>query len=576
MTSVMVGWTGTCPNMAKRMALIGYLQTLAETAAGLNHSPECNRLWGWDDGEYRPETRHGIPRIRVFDTDLTGDILLWPGLVPDSQFPRLCERIRRKKRHMVVMHPELIHDMGEFSHTSDKSRRCLLRLSRLRVFGIDFELPFVIYPRERRISFVFLESHDLPALTGCVAMLNNHDQCDAYEDEVIRSADWFISAPQIHLRYALEDWTDFLLGWIKYFFMPDLEYYSRSEWDSHARLGLWFDRQCREKGRNETMWDGFRILDTFDDRLNDPLKSNLGGSYPDEYKQHPDEYQQHIKVLLDPKSSEDTLYQALSELAGNSNKLSEDEVNQLFEATDRLVSFLSGDNGVSQWDVAKLLGRIGPPALPSLRKLFSAVSDNMNQCVLEALTACGGESDVIEVLNASPSEDARRIAVHALEYGRLDAVAPVFLRLIQDANEWARQSAAYFLFDHMSMYTCEYWDQYVDILDALFSTVRLDEFHSYKRHQRWPWSFGFDMLLRNVLRLVLSPLSSCSVEARLKAARVCGDMSYVPGDTRLVEALEDCARRDPDWDVRIEARASLKKRGDKERYYSYQVKDLLK
>ena len=57
------------------------------------------------------------------------------------------------------------------------------------------------------MSFVFLESRELPALDGCLAQLENREQCRSYASEVIRAADWYVSAPNIHLRYYLEEQT---------------------------------------------------------------------------------------------------------------------------------------------------------------------------------------------------------------------------------------------------------------------------------------------------------------------------------------------------------------------------------
>ncbi len=41
---------------------------------------------------------------------------------------------------------------------------------------------------------------------------------------MIRSADWYVCTPNIHLRYYLEEWSDILLIWVKYFLVSDLHY----------------------------------------------------------------------------------------------------------------------------------------------------------------------------------------------------------------------------------------------------------------------------------------------------------------------------------------------------------------
>jgi len=49
------------------------------------------------------------------------------------------------------------------------------------------------------------------------------------ESEAIRDADWFLHGSSTHLRYKFEEWMDFLLGWIKHFYIPDLRYWRYDE-----------------------------------------------------------------------------------------------------------------------------------------------------------------------------------------------------------------------------------------------------------------------------------------------------------------------------------------------------------
>ena len=68
-----------------------------------------------------------------------------------------------------------------------------------------------------------------PALNGVIVQAEGKQQCKQFESGIIRDADWFLHNSSIHLRYRFEEWMDFLLGWIKHFYIPDLRY-CRYDW----------------------------------------------------------------------------------------------------------------------------------------------------------------------------------------------------------------------------------------------------------------------------------------------------------------------------------------------------------
>jgi hypothetical protein len=91
------------------------------------------------------------------------------------------------------------------------------------LWGIEFRLP-TIYQHEDRVSFVFLLCAN-PALNGLIVQVEGNQQCQQFQSEVVRKADWFLHDSSIHLRYRFEEWADFLLGWIKHFYIPNLRYW---------------------------------------------------------------------------------------------------------------------------------------------------------------------------------------------------------------------------------------------------------------------------------------------------------------------------------------------------------------
>jgi hypothetical protein len=48
------------------------------------------------------------------------------------------------------------------------------------------------------------------------------EECRDHEAPIIREASFYLGAPNIHLHCYLEDWTDLLFSWVKYFFVGDL------------------------------------------------------------------------------------------------------------------------------------------------------------------------------------------------------------------------------------------------------------------------------------------------------------------------------------------------------------------
>jgi hypothetical protein len=89
------------------------------------------------------------------------------------------------------------------------------------LFGIEFRFPNVHYPRENRLSFVFLLSPN-PALNGLVVQVERKEHCQEFQSETIRGADWFLQKSSIHLRYHCEEWMDFFAWLDKAFLHSEL------------------------------------------------------------------------------------------------------------------------------------------------------------------------------------------------------------------------------------------------------------------------------------------------------------------------------------------------------------------
>lgn len=102
---------------------------------------------------------------------------------------------------------------------------CLVK--KLGLFGVEFplydprnyNLPFGL-GTSNRVSFVFTRSQ-VPELDGQLVQtcaVNKQHRISAYADTVLDN-------PTLDLRYYLENWMGMFLGWVKHFFMPDLDYW---------------------------------------------------------------------------------------------------------------------------------------------------------------------------------------------------------------------------------------------------------------------------------------------------------------------------------------------------------------
>jgi hypothetical protein len=97
--------------------------------------------------------------------------------------------------------------------------------------GIDFRLydPRDLHPWADRLSFVFIETDDAPFLDGLLVKIDHGEMRKAHPNPLIRGVSAYLAMPSIELDTYLEDWTDLLLSWVRYFFVEDLAWRRRGE-----------------------------------------------------------------------------------------------------------------------------------------------------------------------------------------------------------------------------------------------------------------------------------------------------------------------------------------------------------
>lgn len=189
MPSVVAYWSGRYPACAQRDELCLRMADLGK----LSHS------------FFSP-----TPSIRRFDQTIAGDILLSRHIFPNPPSS-----------------PKLTRIDEEF-----------YSLPRISLFGLEFSLydGRELYTGDDRISLVFCLDDD-PEIDGLLVYVEDLSECRKYEDARIKQADLYLAVPHLHLRYYLEDWLDYLIGGMKYYYIENL-YYWRYEtlWGEREKL----------------------------------------------------------------------------------------------------------------------------------------------------------------------------------------------------------------------------------------------------------------------------------------------------------------------------------------------------
>jgi len=189
MSSVHVAWKGNCRSAEARTRLLDYLQRLARVSDGYLRPAERRHLTVVGDGHVA--ARANIERI---DETRHGEILVSTNITAHPE-----TLLARAKEAGLP-----IRSVGEGAP--------YIVLDEVRLHGIDFRLfdPRGLYPENDRMSFVFIESPRHHFLDGRLVKVSEEDGATV------------LSCPDLQLKSYLEDWTDCLFSWIRFFLMGDL------------------------------------------------------------------------------------------------------------------------------------------------------------------------------------------------------------------------------------------------------------------------------------------------------------------------------------------------------------------
>jgi hypothetical protein len=251
MPSVAVVWKGNCREPRTRYRLLGHLHRLAARSDEYLRLRQPERPRFLDvmnqqrGGALR--TRHNIEDV---DREISGRILISSFISPDS------DALIAEARNAGLA---LVED-------AEGKNPPLIAIGNARLRGLDFKLfdPRGLYPGADRMSFVFLECPEHRFLDGRLVEIATGEDCAASGAASLSGADLYLCAPSVHLRYYLEDWTDCLFSWIKFFFVPDLWWHRWEDLAGYADYRQVFEDLDADRGSDAAEQAAFdAVLATF-------------------------------------------------------------------------------------------------------------------------------------------------------------------------------------------------------------------------------------------------------------------------------------------------------------------------
>jgi hypothetical protein len=233
MPSVDVVWKAHCRDPKVRYRLLGYLDRLARLSDGYLRRGE--RSWLSVVGE----ENHARPRPNIRAID---DVVVGPILVAST----------------IALHPERLvaraHEAGLSVTERDSESPHRIALDEVRLRGLDFKLfdPRKLHPNDDRMSFVFMECPAHHFLDGRLVKV------------VERDGKVYLDAPHVRLETYLEDWTDCLFSWIRFFLVGDFWWQRREELQGYADYRGVFEELQTVRGSAEAGDATFdAVLSTF-------------------------------------------------------------------------------------------------------------------------------------------------------------------------------------------------------------------------------------------------------------------------------------------------------------------------
>lgn len=228
MPSLEATWSGKCKNRQSQKDLCQKLLRLSEISTG----------------KYREYFGLNVQPTIYSEPEGEGDYLISPEIFGGNKPPENIEKV----------------ESGVYLG------------KKIGLYGLDLPLydprnytaPFAL-GESNRISFVFIRSQD-PELDGLLVQAFSVNQ-----QHSLRSvASTVLGVPVLDLRYYLLDWTSKFLGWVKHFYVPELNYWLYGKFTYY---GLYKDLEPTRK-LGDYYFD--RLLADFNEEANNFTKAMRG------------------------------------------------------------------------------------------------------------------------------------------------------------------------------------------------------------------------------------------------------------------------------------------------------------
>jgi hypothetical protein len=252
MGSVGVRWSGSCLP-GRQDELLSFLGRLADANDELlkANPPPANEFDLFNPAFMTPERKDTLrsrPNVERVDRRIAESIEIDSSIFADPR--EFAEGAEQLGLPMIgVSGPGAAEGPFVLNLSAPNARRTV-RLRQASIYGINFKIfgaGYPWYPGEDRISFVFLHCPEMLFLDGrIVDIFHRTGSPGLIRFDTVQGADWYAQGPEIHLRYYLEDWTDSFFSWVKFFFVPNLQWW---RYESLPRYP-WFREQFEELQAN--------------------------------------------------------------------------------------------------------------------------------------------------------------------------------------------------------------------------------------------------------------------------------------------------------------------------------------
>jgi hypothetical protein len=239
MVSVGLTWQGSCLPGPQR-ELIRYLERIAALNDELCqlYPPRFDEYAGYDpdlmtsERSVRLRARPNVDRI---DRVISENIEIDSNIFRDREdFARGAEQLGLP---IIGAGGPTAQEAAFVFNLFAPAWRATVRLKKASIYGINFKIHGTGYPREDRVSLVFLHCPEFLFLDGrIVDVYHRNEWPGLIHFDTFQGSDWYACAPDVHLRYYLEEWFDHLFSWAKFFFMPDLHWWRHDDlpnWDRY-------------------------------------------------------------------------------------------------------------------------------------------------------------------------------------------------------------------------------------------------------------------------------------------------------------------------------------------------------